>query len=290
MHNEKKNWQELKQQFYGKNSVVLRGHGVIFFATDSLLEVVGGEKLEYDEYLEIQRLSVEESGYRSYFDLCYSDAMGCEFAGQITRKTDKHVLFNRVYINGSYWDGSGFEGREHHVWMDAEPFSDYDVGTCLNFSAEVYRYLKVGNGKRISLGLRNPTDIVILNQYEIPTDEDLLLQQFSNLACEVCLFYEHCNGTFCLAADNYHKDMVEYLKTVENGKFTPLTIMAAYEKAGLVVTQMVENKMLSLPDDINDPISKIVFDSWLHPAARRMDLDYALSKMFYPEKRRMYLD
>ena len=56
-------------------------------------------------------------------------------------------------------NGDCYEGKEDHVWMDVKPFEKYQVGDCLRFGGEIYRYLKTGNGKQISFGIREPYDI-----------------------------------------------------------------------------------------------------------------------------------
>ena len=42
-------WQKLKKEFYGSKTCVTSEWGIIDFNPDSMSDVVGGEKLTYDE-------------------------------------------------------------------------------------------------------------------------------------------------------------------------------------------------------------------------------------------------
>ena len=46
-------WQKLKKEFYGTKTCVQSEYGTIDFDPDSMGDVVGGDKLTYDEYLDI---------------------------------------------------------------------------------------------------------------------------------------------------------------------------------------------------------------------------------------------
>lgn len=283
-------WQETKKLHYGKHHAVMQGKGRIDFSPESKDEVLNAEGLSYDEYLEIQRNSVESSDYRTYLELCYFDAICADFKATITRKSKGNIMFERLYISGCYEDGVFFEGREQHFWMSEAGLEEYEAGQSVAFIAEIYRYLKTGAGKQINLSLRNPYNIKEIGAYDIPTDEELIAHQYDNLICEVCLFNEHCSRNFCMAASGYHDEMFAYLKDISKGKFTPITVFAAYEKAGMVVTQMVEQKLMKLPKDINHPLSRMVFESWLHPSPCYMDVQESLCRMFRPEKPRIYFE
>ena len=98
-----------------------------------------------------------------------------------------------------YMDGECFDGKEDHVWMSIEKFEDYQVGDCLEFFAETYRYLKTSNGKQIDFGLRNPSGIKKVDSYKLPSDDDLLRQSVDQIICEACMFRDHCYGGMCIA-------------------------------------------------------------------------------------------
>ena len=64
------------------------------------------------------------------------------FKGQIEKVKSKHVCFKRILISGIYTDGTMFDGKEDHVWMDKSDFEEYAIGDGVSFGAEVYRYVK----------------------------------------------------------------------------------------------------------------------------------------------------
>ena len=57
--------------------------------------------------------------------------------------------------------------------MDLDGFEEYQEGDSISFFADVYRYLKTGNGKRIDFGLMNPKDIKRIPGYELPSDDEV---------------------------------------------------------------------------------------------------------------------
>jgi len=115
------------------------------------------------------------------------------FKGQIEKVKPKHICFKRIFISGMYTDGTMFDGKEDHVWMDKSGFEECAVGDSVSFCAEVYRYVKTGNGKLIDYGLRNPTGIQKIEAYELPSDDELIMQEVEQLICETCFLSEQCN-------------------------------------------------------------------------------------------------
>lgn len=109
-----------------------------------------------------------------------------------------------------YSDGICFEGKEDHVWMDLKGFEDYQVGDSVSFWAEIYRYLKTGNGKMIDFGLRNPQQITKIDPYQLPSDDELLRQEVKLMICETCFLSEQCAG-FCLLPKGAKKAMVDLM-------------------------------------------------------------------------------
>lgn len=180
---------------YGDDILVSSEFGNIDFSPTGKEDVVGGEKLSYDDYLDIQIQSYEQQ--RSWFAMCYYNIPG-EFMGCIEKKTKKNICFQRIYVGGMYPDGDCFEGKEDHVWMDNHGFEDFKVGNCVSFYAEVYRYIKTGNGKILDYSLRNPQGIKQIESYDLPSDNDLIKQSIDQIICETCYLSEHCNKTYCL--------------------------------------------------------------------------------------------
>lgn len=76
-------WEEFKQEFYETRYCVQTEWGIINFNAEDIKNVIGGEKLTYDEYLDIMRLSGNNT--RHYFELCFYDCCFCHFKGQIEK-------------------------------------------------------------------------------------------------------------------------------------------------------------------------------------------------------------
>ena len=207
-------WEAFKKVHYGSKTCIMCEWGVIDFDKEKMKEVAGGEKLTYDEYLDI----LKESGKncRSWFEMCYYQySLG--FKGEIEKKNNKNICFKRIYVSGMYNDGICFDGKEDHVWMDIKGFENYQVGDNISFSAEIYRYLITSNGKIIDFGLRNPSGIKKVNSYELPSDDDLLKQEINQLVCEVCFLNEHCSMGMCIADKKLRDNMKKSLfKSVKN--------------------------------------------------------------------------
>ena len=148
------------------------------------------------------------------FALCYY-YIPLEFDGQIEKITNRAICFKRIFVSGMYDDGMCFDGKEDHVWMPKEGFEDYKVGDCLTFFAEVYRYVKTGNGKRIDFALRNPKGIKKIDSYELPTDDELMLQSIDAIICETCYLNEHCSGYCVLSKQKkgLRQSMLDILKS-----------------------------------------------------------------------------
>lgn len=180
---------------YGDDIMVMSEFGNIDFSLNGKVDIVGGKKLSYDDYLDIQIQSYGKQ--RSWFAMCYY-SIPCEFMGCIEKKTKKNICFKRIYVSGMYPDGDCFEGKEDHVWMDIQGFEDFKVGDCASFYADIYRYIKTGNGKVLDYSLRNPQNTRQITSYELPSDDDLIKQSINQILCETCYLSEHCNKTYCL--------------------------------------------------------------------------------------------
>lgn len=152
-------WVKTKKVYYGSKTSLQVFGGVIDFNPDRQKDLVGGDKITYDEYLDLQMMTCENKGsVRWDLSMCYY-YFPLNFMGEIERITKKAVCFKRIYVSGMYPDGICFDGKEDHVWINKHGIEEYGVGDCLSFFAEPYRYIKTGNGKQIDFGLRNPQDI-----------------------------------------------------------------------------------------------------------------------------------
>ena len=123
-----------KDDNYRAKVAVQDEKGIIDYDPDKMKEVVGGEKLSYDEYIAIQKQS--EGKVRGAFQLCYY-THALSFKGQIERYTKTKICFKRIYVEGMYPDGICFEGKEDHVWMDLKGFEQFKPGDSVSFGAEI---------------------------------------------------------------------------------------------------------------------------------------------------------
>lgn len=182
---------------YGQKIVTFTYKGPIDFDPEGYRDIVGAEKFTYDDYIDVQIRSLQKT--RGWFATCYYN-ISLGFQGCVERKNKEKgkICFKRIMVDGMYPDGTCFEGKEDHVWMDIAGFEEYEIGDCVSFSAEVYRYVKTGDGKQIDFALRNPKGIKKIDAYELPSDNDLLEQAVSEIICETCYLSEHCNRVSCL--------------------------------------------------------------------------------------------
>lgn len=199
---------ELKRRNYGKKICTLVEGGYINFDPDGLKELIGAKNMTYDEYLDVQIRSLGK--YRTSFEMCYFE-IPIEFKGQIEKIAKDTVCFKRIFVIGMYPDGEMFDGKEDHVWMDKSGFETFQVGDSVEFFAEVYRYVKTGNGKLIDYSLRNPTGIKKIAAYELPSDDDLIRQEIEQIICETCFLSEQCNRIVCMRNSKERKRLQEQM-------------------------------------------------------------------------------
>ncbi len=217
-----KDIQKLIISHYGDNVVVMSEFGSIDFSPNSTKEIVSSINLTYDDYLEAQFNS--KGNYRHDFANCYYN-IPMEFMGQIEKITKDKVCFKRIFVSGMFPDGVMFDGKEDHVWMNKQGFEGFSVDDSVSFFAEVYRYIKTGNGKTLDFGLRNPQSISKIDDYKLPTDEELMMQQINWIICESCMLNEQCNKNYCIMNPKDKKRLKKQLLTTakESGKNTEVS-------------------------------------------------------------------
>ena len=183
---------------YGEKIVQYTEGGCIDFDPDGLKEVVNGEKLTYNDYIDAQinSLGKTHSGFQWCF---YNHPLG--FKAQIEKVNSNFVCFQRIFIEGIYSDGICAMDKEQHIWMELKGFEGFKPGDCVEFFAEPYRYLKTGNGKQIDYGLRNPTGIKSIEKYELPLDQELMNQELESIICEACYLRVYCSGNYCVNSE-----------------------------------------------------------------------------------------
>ena len=213
------NEESLLAAYYGEKDCISDENGIVFFDPDSQKAVVGAEKMSYDEYLSVQ-LAALGHDYRSGFANGFFNYL-LEFKGQIEKIKAKHICFKRIFISGMYPDGEMFDDKEDHVWMDKAGFEELKVGDSVSFGADVYRYIKTGNGKLIDYGLRNPTGIKKIEEYQLPSDDELRMQMIGGIICETCYLSEHCNRVSCFfpkEKTEQKRQMMDFLKNCNTTK------------------------------------------------------------------------
>ena len=206
---------KLKKTHFGANVCISMDNGVLLFDPDSQTDVIGAEKMSYDEYLDVQIASLGKLRL-GFMNLYFNIPMG--FKGQIEKINKTKVCFKRIYTCGMYLDGDMFVGIEDHVWMDKLGFDQYCVGDFVEFFAEVYRYVKTGNGKQIDFGLRNPKCINKITSYQLPTDDELAEQCINNIICETCVLSEQCSRVVCMRSKNKIYPLKNSMKKCLGGK------------------------------------------------------------------------
>lgn len=167
------------KKYYGKNTWVSVNDGMIDFSPNGMKKVKGGEQLTYPDYLKIQYSSLGHT--KVGLERVFFDAYSARFKGEITKKIHDHLLFKKLYIDAIDSDLVGYVDSEDHVWMSAKPFNDLKINDCVEFDAKVYRYLKVGHGKRIDYGLVNPKNIKRITPYSLPSSEQIKRQIVDDL-------------------------------------------------------------------------------------------------------------
>lgn len=225
--------------------------------------------------------------------MCYYHMGGAyaDFKGKILRfdETKGKVLFKRIMLNGMYGDGTGFYGKEDHVWMDKADFEEFSVNDCVQFEADIYRYMRKKDGKLIDYGLQNPKEIRKIESYEVPTDEELIDQQIRQLVCETCRYQEQCYFGMCIANEQERENRFNLLKNLQPGKFTPYTVMLAYELEYRIFLQ-TGGITLSEKNPNFKIMKKLISICESYPVYYTGDVKEAFAKMAMPEKNRIYIE
>ena len=193
--------------------------GIIFFDRELSKGIVGGDHLTYEDFIDLQLQTKLE--FRGSFFMCWVYTP-MEFKGEVETFARGKICFKRIYDEYMLPDTSIHIGKEDHVWMSSEGFGKLNKGDCVSFFAEVYRYIKKSDGKKLDYGLRNPEDIKKISKYDLPTEKELLMQEIDSMICETCDMADFC-GTRSNCIKNpkerqlLKKQMYEILKS-KDGK------------------------------------------------------------------------
>ena len=138
-----------------------------------------------------------------------------EFKGRVLQIVKgKGILFKRIYVKFDDCYGLDIhtvEDVEDHVWVyDVKPFLDkgIKVNDCVSFSALVYAYKRQDGTS--DYALKECCNIKIIPKYDLPDMKEVNLKSAwraaEQLACETCLYSEHCYGEPCIAAPRYREE------------------------------------------------------------------------------------
>ena len=97
-------WQKLKKEFYGTKTCVQSEYGTIDFDPDSMGDVVGGDKLTYDEYLDILMRSGQMKTLLDRLNPLYpTDYKFREIYMIATAAEDEESTFEKAYNGLQGW-------------------------------------------------------------------------------------------------------------------------------------------------------------------------------------------
>lgn len=152
--------------------------------------------------IELNRIEIG-SECRAYLQWYYAEGGNvvahADFKGRIKKITNRGILFEKLYINFCERDGCGVNGKEEHVWIfDKKPFLSVGakLNDCVQFTGLVYAYQR--RDKSVDFSLKDCSEVNIIDEYTLPSDEQLLKQSADRLRCEVCLYTDHCDRVFCI--------------------------------------------------------------------------------------------
>lgn len=229
---------------------------------------------------ELQKIALKiEAGYE-------------QFCAKVIKKNGKYSLTN-VVIDGPRTHGPYFIGGDSVIEIndkksiDALNKAGIADGDLIYFDAIAYLCEK--EEKKDWRGLKDIEKVEKINGYCAPTRDELINEQIRNLICEICIFKNHCYSGICVANQDEVKEKFEILKSIEPGKFTPFTVMAAYEIWGKVLSQFEE--LSGSKADPNLPvIQEIKRLSSKYGTGYIWPAHDAIAHMVYPEFQRIYLD
>ena len=73
-------------------------------------------------------------------------------------------------------------------------------------------------------GQYNPQGIKKIDKYELPSDEQLMLESINSIICETCYLNEQCSGSMCMRnkteVQNSRNDMLAMLKAAKSSNNT----------------------------------------------------------------------
>ena len=127
------------------------------------------------------------------------DDVSC--SGIVEELDDNHALIVSVKLYDCDWLDSWIEAKEDHVLIrntkDIEKLKAMDLKKRdkVHFSGKVYQYL-YENGE-VNYSIKNISNV------SVESWNDCDMDTVRKITCnETCMFYEHCNGVYCLRNEN----------------------------------------------------------------------------------------
>ena len=186
----------------------------------------GNENLEREEFKKAKENNfvrnskdkwVLMTNFRTHLASCFFECGYADFKGIVSKynKEKKRIMFNRLYFE--YGGLEIYEGKEDHVniWLSDKEFKNtesknLEIGDAISFSGEVYAYIRK-NGTA-DFGVKNIQLLEKIDNYSLPTEEELTKQQVEKFVCEnMCMYRDHCYATFCLQPDGWLESTIDRL-------------------------------------------------------------------------------
>lgn len=151
-----------------------------------------------------------------YYAVGGNDFAFADFKGKIVLINQRGILFKRLYMDFMEMDGNYVEGKEDHIWIyDKAPFmkANIKVKDCVSFTGKVYAYKR--KDKSVDFSLKECQSIKKIDQYSLPSKEDLQIQSLERIVCENCMYSEYCYGS-CIAPEGWRESAVQSFLQIVN--------------------------------------------------------------------------
>ena len=143
---------------------------------------------------------------RDGFKNCYYESAGYgEFKGQVSKIKKGRYLFEKIDVSWEY-GGIYYRSKEEHVWLfETKKLKAHNIkiGDNVSFTGIIKPYTRK-NGT-VDLGIEEIDNIKKIDNYELPTDQELHEQFMQDLKCELCLYTDHCDQVFCMMPESKQK-------------------------------------------------------------------------------------
>lgn len=220
------------------------------------------------------------------------------YTAKVLKLESNKALLKAIVVDDMSGDGRCTYGYEDHInvvdgdSIQALKNKNIHQGDNITFEGEPYVYTRKDGSRDYSL--KNIANIKKIDDYEVPSREELIDQQIQQLVCETCMFYEKCNFCYCMANESEKQKLFNTLKNLQPNKFTPWTVIAAYEFEGKVVTQegsgfQLDPKKCTNSQD-EEVVKKILQETNKFPIGGIIPWKNALAMITYPEVPRIYFN